>query len=227
MLRRIMAMAMGTACLLGAPGALANLIQNGDFGDGLQHWHASSASAIDVRDAGDSINTEIGPYGFDGFFSSDFVVLGDKRGDILSHGGPEEGTFELRSSVFTLEQAGHLQVSFRAALEGRAGGGSDYFQVAIIGADHCPPFLLTLLKEFLTDGGWSGDPYVAGGDLAAGDYRLLFRLYEAHGHRSNSAVGIGDVRVEIGSVSEVPLPASAILLASALTGLLTLRGRAA
>lgn len=227
MLRRIMAMVMGTACVLGAPAVLANLIQNGDFSDGLQHWHASSASAINVRDTDDAINTGTGPYGFGGFFSGDFVVLGDRRGDVLSHSGPDEGSFELRSSVFTLEQATRLQVNFRAVLDGRAGDRTDYFQVAIIGADHCPPFLLTLLKEFLIDDGWSGDPYVGGVDLAAGDYRLLVRLYEAHGHRSNSAVGIGEVSVEIGSASEVPLPAPAILLASALTSLLMRRRRAA
>lgn len=227
MLRRIMAMVMGTACVLGAPAALANLIQNGDFSDGLQHWHASSTSAINVRDAGDPINTGAGTHGFDGFFGGGFVVLGDKRGDILSHSGPEAGSFELLSSVFTLEQDAQMQVSFRAVLDGKAGHATDYFQVAIIGADHCPPFLLTLLKEFLTDGGWSGDPYTAGVDLAAGDYRLLFRLYEAHGHRGNSAAGIGEVDVTLAPVAEVPLPASAILLASAVAGLLTLRRRAA
>jgi hypothetical protein len=226
MLRRITALVVMLACTGGAQAALANLIENGDFDNGLQHWHASSWSAINVRSAENSINTATATNGFDGFFSSDFAVLGDRRGTILSDSGPEEGTFELLSSVFTLSEAARLQVSFQAAFDGKAGYGTDHLQVVIVGADDCPPFLLTLLKAFLTDsGGLSWTPFSSSVDLPAGEYRLLFRLYEAHGHRSNSAVGIGDVKVEIAMVSEVPLPASAVLMTSALTGLLALRRR--
>jgi hypothetical protein len=226
MQRWIIALGVTLACALGAQAALANLIANGEFDEGLHHWHASSSSAINVRTADDSINTATATSGFDGFFGSDFVVLGDRRGTILSRSGPDEGTFELLSRAFTLSAAARVQVSFQAAFDGMAGYGSDYFQVAIVGADDCPPLLRTLLKAFLTDsGGLSWTPFLSSVDLLAGEYRLLFRLFEAHGHRSNGAVGIDGVSVEIGAVSEVPLPASAVLMASALTGLLALRRR--
>ena len=116
-LNAVVGIMFGGAALLGSGSALAttytlsNLLTNSNFeagvaGTTIPGWTSTGGNAVNVRAASDLINTTTGNSGFSptttgvtgsGFFGSQFAVLGDTTGVIVSvnAGEPTAGTFTL------------------------------------------------------------------------------------------------------------------------------------
>jgi hypothetical protein len=182
---------------------------------------------VNVRGEDNNINTLGGNNGFDGHFTSNFLVLGDAAGQI--GGDPNEGMSRVRLSFVIPVNTIAIAVSFRSFFNGTdtAVNRMDEFIVRVNDPgpeqnhlvrfqespdDFCGCSGLQALFPVFND----ADPST----ISPGDYLLVFRLNE-DGAGTNTAAGVDRIRVR---AFVVPEPGTWALLASGLI-LLALRAR--
>ena len=180
-----------------------------------------------VRRPDNEINTDAPNNGFNGFFNSKFLVLGDDHGQI---GGNPSGAQEDTAIIFPFTipaGASRIRVSFDYAFDGRdeSSTKTDHLTIAILGGASN-----VVVERFSSDTDLGSIGHIvaffdvfADLDPNVSDYRLRFRLNETGngGGPTNTAAGIDNVRVAV-----VPEPAAALLLCAGLAGLAATRRRA-
>ncbi len=180
-----------------------------------------------VRRADNEINTDAPNNGFNGFFNSKFLVLGDDHGQI---GGNPSGGQEDTAIIFPFtipSGASRIRVSFDYAFDGRDESSTkiDHLTIAILGGANP-----VIVERFSSDTDLGSIGHIVSFfdvftdlDPNVQDYRLRFRLNETGngGGPTNTAAGIDNVRIAV-----VPEPASALLLCAGLVGLAASRRRA-
>jgi hypothetical protein len=187
-----------------------------------------SCCSPNVRRPDNEINTNAPNDGFNGFFDSKFLVLGDDFGQI---GGNPSGAQEDTAIIFSFTiptGVSSIRVSFDYAFDGRdeSPTKTDHLAIAIFGA--ASPVVVQRFSSD-TDLGIAGH-FVGFFDVFTDldpniqDYRLRFRLNEtgSGGGPTNTAAGIDNVRV----AAVIPEPASALLLCAGLAGFVGMRRRA-
>jgi hypothetical protein len=179
-----------------------------------------------------------GLLGFNNFSGSNFAVIGDNTGDLVSPdalfvpSNPTDGSSSLSFSI-TITTLSDLAVSFKYKFQGwdLDANASDQFQVTLTGQANplvsatSTPFGSILAPFTFASGIFNG----SFSNLAAGTYTLAFVLNEASGSffgvpQTNTAVAIDDVSL-VSTAVPVPVPAAAWLLGSALLGVLRLGRR--
>lgn len=207
---------IGINCeLRAAPINVGNMISDGDF-QALSSWAINGTA--NLRAASDNINSSSGNAGFDNFFSSLFVVLGDISGTIT--GDPDSGMHSI-SQTFVLPQFQNsvlidtydLTIKFQTVFEGRDdltvnSNFSDIFSASLISSNAVFPLFSQNSLVFASGPIGSGaaknlqimnNPFnLTMVGLAPGTYTLSFVLDEKNGsanNTTNTAAGIDNVTI--------------------------------
>jgi hypothetical protein len=212
--------------MLAGAGVTSAATVTADFNSAGSIGGGTAAGAVRNSSVGGDANTD-GLLGFNGFSSTNFAVLGDNTGNLVSDGflqpsNPTSGDSSLSFNI-SLSTVSDLAVSFRYRFRGWDLDlvNSDAFQVTLTGQ----PTLFNASSSFL---GSIGSPLTFAdgtfnavfGALAAGSYTLSFVLNEAAGDLlgplTNTAVAIDDVSMVS---TPVPVPAAIWLFGSAIAGI--------
>ena len=205
--------------VIGIPAALAEPIGeqiiNGQFGTdpgpSIDSWTVSGsgpfngAPGVHARGSTYAANFTTGNAGYDDFFDSAFVVLGEKDGTI--GGAIERGTWSI-SQVFELPavfngiaiESYALTIGFQSAFDGKdSGTEKDTFEVfldnTLLHSEDSDPLpdcgpLSTCPNQQVEN-----NPFSTVISVPPGTYTLLFTLTEQPGHATHTAVGIDNVSV--------------------------------
>ena len=175
---------------------------------------SSSAARLNVRRADNVINTATGNAGFNSFLGSQFLVLGDDSGAIMSgtsNTTPDSGTSRV-VMPFAVPLATHmLTVSFDYAFDGRdtvtTPGVNDTFSAFLFSSSsgEVELFSLNSAIDLGLTGSFNGQVQADLFDLNS--LQLGFRLSEHANTGTNTAAGLDNIRVQA-----VPEPVSLALL---------------
>ncbi len=127
-LKKILSVTLGLFFVVGLQQAQAlpiptgELIYNGGFGTNLNGWVQTGVA--NARSSSNTINTSTGNYGFNGFFTSTFAVLGSVSGNISAN--TSAGTSSISQSFELPDMLGDdsimyydLPISFSTVFDGR------------------------------------------------------------------------------------------------------------
>lgn len=206
---------------------LVEQVLNGGFASNLSNW--TSSGAVSVRPSTDTINTSGGNAGFDSFFTSSFVVLGDTSGSIA---GSEDSGVSSISQAFTLPSGGSydLTISFKSVFDGddrdninQVDGFTVFLNDMELLSQHsfalpnCGPTTACANSQMVQN------PFsTALLNLPGGNYTLTFKLAENNNAQTNTAVGIDDISItgqaNVATTAAVPEPHSLLLVGLGLVG---------
>lgn len=172
-------------------------------------------NGINVREQGNAINVATGTTGFDDFFSTPFLVLGDNSGQLGST--PSTGDFVIRFPFTVPLGASTVTVEFSYAFDGvdTSADNEDFFSSSIVGAT-------TLELLAVSSPSFLSQPFsilINPVDLPLGPLSLEFKLHEA-GSNTNTAAGIDDIRI---AVATVPEPSPLFMLGAGLLSMCWVR----
>jgi hypothetical protein len=181
-----------------------------------------SGTRINVRRADNTINTSTAANGFDSFFQpANFLVLGDAAGAIgtsTPNGGVTEVRFPFEVPLDTVSVEVQYDFAFDGIDTSPTAPPQDSFVVEVLRVGNPTQSLQTLVSPSNFSFGVFNDDMLG---LTSGSYTLVFRLNEAGGADTNTAVGLDNILVtaQVGPVQTIPEPASLLLLSSGLVGL--------
>lgn len=199
------------------------------------------SAASNVRAASNIINKDFQPAvndvdTFDGFFTSQFLVIGDDQSKIGDPPGGGDSGVLFPIALPRNSSSGSLRIQFDFAFDGKyqTDGGNDFFNALLFrgndfgGNNHSlfsAPTLLSLhISDNLNKRSGHFDTVLDISKLPTGNSQLYlaFILREVDAcDCTNTAVGIDNVQID-----PVPVPAALWLFGPAMTGLLGFRRRA-
>ncbi|NEX18956.1 PEP-CTERM sorting domain-containing protein [Thiorhodococcus mannitoliphagus] len=212
-----------------SPIASATLLLDVDFEDALSTYlyetttgGDSSSAAMNIRPASDDINTKKAG-GFDHFFDSKFLVIGDEEGGLgLNPNGTNQGALTRIDFQTELLSAGsyNLKISFDYVFDtnlnptDNPGVSPDDFSVRLFGGNSYADLLSfgSVVRNSTSRRGQYSElrTFDLSGDSPI---YLSFALTEYRGLGS-SAVGLDNLQI-----TNVPLPGTLILVGAGLAGL--------
>jgi hypothetical protein len=211
--------------MLAGAGVASAATVTADFNTAGSIGGGAAVGSVRNSSVGTDATTD-GLLGFNGFSATNFAVIGDDSGDLLST-SPSQGTSSLSFNI-TLSTVSDLQIGFKYKFVGWDVDllglvASDQFRVTLTGQPN-------LVNISTSVAGSSVNPFVFATTtsysatflgLSAGVYTLSFVLNESGSNAlntllTNTAVAIDDVSMVS---TPVPVPAAFWLLGSAVAGI--------